>query len=501
MTFSLFRSLPSAAAWLSAALLSMACAGSAPGDAAAQGGGAAAAANGGSGTATAGHASRAQAGASAGRAAGGTSAAGTSSASPAGSGTAAPAASAGTGNSDAGSRAGGMTSTADAAGTGVPPSTRVTECAGKALPPRALGQDGPFMVGPAAGGLPDYWPTSDWKMETPDKLGFDPDKLSAAVDFKTQYSSTQAVLVIRHGYIAAEKYTNYSATMTHESASMAKSFTSGLIGIAIGEGKLKSTDEKICQYFPMQWDCTDASDKRSKITITHSMNLETGLMWHEDWRSSATGTNDAYSPNMLDTVLARQATDEPGTNKRYSTGDPSLLTGAIQSATGMTAFAYGKQKVFDVLNLTSLNWNADTEGRTTTYAGVQATARDYAKYGYLYLQRGAWEGKQIIPAEWVDKTTIGSNPCEDWYQWLWHINLPVRLGPQDPACPTMWCQPTEIVDLPPDGYFAAGVNGQFIFVIPSSDLVIVRLANDPAGIEHWDEYARGFVSAVLAAIP
>jgi CubicO group peptidase (beta-lactamase class C family) len=380
------------------------------------------------------------------------------------------------------------------------PANRPTECRGITLPPRALGASPPFKVGPEAAGLPGYWPTAEWKMEMPEKLGFDPAKLMAAADFKTQYSSTQAVVVVRHGYVALEKYTGISATSTHESYSMAKSFTSGLIGIAIGEAKIASTDVKICESYPMQWDCSDMNDPRSRITIDHAMNLTTGLRWSEDWRSTATGANDAYGANLLDTVLARESVEEPGKTKRYSTGDPALLSGVLQQATGMTAYAYGKAKVFDVIGATSIRWNSDNRMRTTTYAGLQATARDYAKYGYLYLRHGEWDGKQVIPGEWIDRTTQGKNPCEDWNQYLWHINPPARLGAQAATCDSLFCLPTDYADLPPDGFFAEGVNGQFVFVIPSADLVIVRLANDQAGSEHWDEFARGFLEAMIAAI-
>ncbi|HKU43987.1 MAG TPA: serine hydrolase, partial [Polyangiales bacterium] len=382
-----------------------------------------------------------------------------------------------------------------------PGTQRPTECLGMKLPPRAVGKNPPWAVGPESAGLPAYWPTEAWKMETPEKLGFDAAKLMAAADYKTQYSSTQAVFVVRHGYVALEKYVGgFGANSTHESYSMAKSFSSGLIGIAIGEGKIKSTDEKICQYYPMQWDCADMMDPRSRITIEHAMNLTTGIQWSEDWRSTASGTNDAYNLNLLDTVLSRKATEEPGKTKRYSTGDPALLSGVLQQATGMTAFQYGKMKVFDVIGATSIRWNADTRGRTTTYAGLQATARDYAKYGYLYLNRGQWDGKQVVPAEWVDRTTQAKNPCEDWNQWLWHINPPIRLGKQKPDCDSLFCLPSDIADLPPEGFFAEGVNGQFVFVLPSADLVVVRLANDQPGSEHWDEFARGFLLAIFDAI-
>jgi CubicO group peptidase (beta-lactamase class C family) len=380
------------------------------------------------------------------------------------------------------------------------PAAGPRECRGLKLPTRALGSPGPFTIGPEAAGLAPYWPTQAWKTEAPEKLGFDAAKLMAAADFKTQYSSTQAVLVVRHGYVALEKYTGISATSTHESYSMAKSFTSGLIGIAIAEGKLASTDVKICESYPMQWDCSDTMDPRSRIAVDNAMNLNTGLRWSEDWRSTATGTNDAYNVNLLDTVLARESVEEPGTRKRYSTGDPALLSGVLQQATGMTAYAYGKMKIFDIIGATSIRWNSDNRMRTTTYAGLQASARDYAKYGYLYLRHGEWDGNQVIPGEWIDRTTQGKNPCEDWNQWLWHINPPARLGTQPEACDSLFCLPTEYADLPPEAFFAEGVNGQFVFVVPSADLVIVRLANDQAGSEHWDEFARGFLGAMLDAI-
>jgi CubicO group peptidase (beta-lactamase class C family) len=346
-----------------------------------------------------------------------------------------------------------------------------------------------------------YWPTQGFRKETPEKLGFDATALQKAVRFSTPYARTQAVLVIRHGYLAAEEYAmGFTASTRHESYSVAKSFSSGLVGIAMAEGKLSSTDELICKSYPSQWNCADKSDRRSRITLDHVLNLKTGLMWQENWHSKATGPNDALSLSMLDTVLARPATEEPGQHKRYSTGDPALLSGVLGKATGMTALAYAKQKVFDIIGTPGIAWNSDFSGRTTTYAGLQATATEFAKYGYLYLRRGQWDGKQVIPEAWVDRTTRGSAPCEDWNQYLWHINLPVRLGTQDPSCTELFCPPTALANLPADGYFAEGVNGQFIFVIPSADLVVVRLGNDEAGSEHWDEYARGFLEALLDAL-
>jgi CubicO group peptidase (beta-lactamase class C family) len=397
--------------------------------------------------------------------------------------------------------AGSMAGAGGAGGTTAPP--RPTECNGKPLPERAKGPTGPFMIGPEAAGLEPYWPTTAWKPLAPEMLGFDPAKLQAAVDFETPNANSQAVMVIRHGYVAAEKYfAGASATMRHESYSMAKSFSSALVGIAIEAKLIASVDEKLCKYYPEEWDCNDAADPRSRITIAHAMNISTGLRWNEDWRSTATGTNDVFlaSFDMVGTVLAREAVDEPGSKVRYSTGDPALLTGVLQGATGKTALAYAREVMLGPIGAMGINWNSDSSGRTTTYAGLQATAAEYAKFGYLFLNKGKWDGKQIVPESWVDFTTQAADPCVDWYRYLWHQNAPVRLGPQDPSCDSFFCAPASFANLPADAYFAEGINGQFIFIVPSADLVVVRLANDGAGSENWDAFAVEFLGKMLDAI-
>jgi CubicO group peptidase (beta-lactamase class C family) len=398
-----------------------------------------------------------------------------------------------------------MNAAAGSGGGGAAPA--MIECNGMAWPPRAQPKAGPFQVGPANGGLPEYWPTNGWMTETPDKLGFDAAKLETALAFETEYSNTEAIFVVRHGYVAAEKYFgSFSATSRHDSFSMAKSFTSGLIGIAIEEGLIESTDAKLCEYYPSEWDCSDTSDPRSRITIDHAMNLTTGLRWTEDWRAGATGTNDVIGASLggvVNTALARECVAEPGTMKRYSTGDPALLVGPIEQATGMTAYQYGKQKLFDVIGIPDVRWGMDGQGRTTVYAGLQATAAEFAKYGYLLLNKGMWDGQQVIPAEWIERTTTAQMPCSDWNQWLWHVNLPLRLGTQPTDCVgsgMAFCTPIDVADVPFDGFTAKGINGQYIMIMPSVDLVVVRLASDQPGSQYWDVYARGLLEGILDAM-
>jgi CubicO group peptidase (beta-lactamase class C family) len=371
-----------------------------------------------------------------------------------------------------------------------------TACSGKALPPRALDH----AVRTAS--LPTYFPTDAFRTAKPADAGMDPQKLAAALALTGDHNQTQAIVVLRHGYVVAETYASgFSADTQHESYSMAKSVTSALVGIAIEQKLLSGLDEHVCKYYP-EWNCDDASDKRSRITLRHTMNIETGLQWQEDWRIDATGPNDAIlaGADMLDYVLAKPGVDEPGSRQRYSTGDPSLISGVLQGATGMTALDFAKKVLFDPLGLTGVRWNADSKGRTTTYAGLQATAREFAKFGFLYQNHGVWDGKQVVPGDWIDSTTLAVDSCKDEYRYLWHVNPPIRLGPQDPSCPFLACPPLSFANLPADAFFAEGVFGQFIFVVPSADLVVVRLANDSYGSDYWDDFGRGLLGGVLDSI-
>jgi CubicO group peptidase (beta-lactamase class C family) len=371
------------------------------------------------------------------------------------------------------------------------------ECSGKALPPRAVDTT------ERRAQLEKYFPTTEFRMADPSDAGMDPDKLAAALALSGPHNHVQAVVVLRHGYIVAEKYAaGFSADTRHESYSMAKSFSSALVGIAIEQKLLSGVDERICKYYSDVWNCSDDADPRTRITVEHTMNIETGLQWQEDWRIAATGSNDAIlaGPDMLDYVLAKPAASEPGSKQRYSTGDPALLSGVLQGATGKTALEYARAVLFAPIGISGVGWNSDSKGRTTTYAGLQATARELAKFGFLYQNHGAWDGKQIVPGSWIDFTTRAKDVCRDGYRYLWHINPPIRLGDQDPSCEFLACPPTSFANLPADGFFAEGITGQFVFVVPSQDLVVVRLAQDDFGSEYWDEGGRGLLSGVLDSI-
>lgn len=142
---------------------------------------------------------------------------------------------------------------------------------------------------------------------------------------------------------------------------------------------------------------------------------------------------------------------------------------------------YAREHLLTPIGITELTWRT-AASRTTTFAGIQATVRDFAKLGYLYLHRGQWDGTQIVPADWVDVSTHPGQSLSDWYGYLWHVDMPVKF--EDPS-------------LPEDGFTAQGVFGQYIMVIPSKHLVIVRVANDALGTTDWN--AATFLGHLLGA--
>ena len=328
--------------------------------------------------------------------------------------------------------------------------------------------------------VPDYWPTAEWKTKQPEAVGMDSQKLQQAIEYAaTSKFNTEGILIVKNGYIVGEAYFGaFKKKRRHISHSMAKSFTSTLIGIAIDKGLISGIDAKLCQYYE-DWDCDDADvDTRAKITIRHAMTLTTGLEWQENWSVWDPSTNDALkmgaSGRFYQYMSDREGLHEPGSKFYYSTGDPMLLSRVIQEATGMNAFEFAKQNLFKPIGIKSVWWQKDRDGYTATAWGLSTTVREFAKLGYLFLNKGKWEDVQVVSEEWVEKSTRTDPTVRMWnaYGYLWHVNLPVRLRAWNSGIPS-------------DSYMAEGVLGQNIFVIPSHNLVIVKVADQKRA--HIDE--------------
>jgi CubicO group peptidase (beta-lactamase class C family) len=151
---------------------------------------------------------------------------------------------------------------------------------------------------------------------------------------------------------------------------------------------------------------------------------------------------------------SRPKAEEPGEQFNYSSGTSMLLSGVLEQATGMPADEYAKEKLFDPIGMTKVDWWRDAEGHTLTYCCVDTPSRDFARFGLLYLNGGRWGGDQIVPEDYVEASVTGAPASPDQYGLQWWLG--------------------DVEGVPEDLFSANGHDGQYIYVIPSLDLVVVR---------------------------
>ncbi len=305
----------------------------------------------------------------------------------------------------------------------------------------------------------------DWISVSPSAVGLDAAALEAAraYGFQAEFY-TQAILVVRHGYLAAEWYAEDSdRDALAASWSIGKSFTATLIGMAIEEGKIEAVDTPMTTFIPA-WIDAD----RAAITLKDVLAMSSGLDWVEDYEqlNGDAGVSDIMLMVLEDDPL-RVALEQPvrhpaGEVWNYSSGDTMLLGHVLRQATGKTAADLVEEKLARPMNFRNLRWWRDAQGDTYTFCCVDATARDFAKFGQLYLQRGVWGGEQLVPAAWIDEATSPQARANPGYGYQWWLNHP---DAEDGNWPS----------IPSSTYFALGHNGQYIAVFPELDMVVVRL--------------------------
>lgn len=323
----------------------------------------------------------------------------------------------------------------------------------------ATGATGVAGSGAPAGASPGPVPGAEWTVVTPESQGMDAAKLDGAREYAFQSARhTQSVVVVRGGQIVGEWYAPGSGPDSWVASwSMAKSFTSALIGIALDEGLIPSVDEPMTTYYPA-W----AGTSKEHITLRDVLHMESGLDWDEDYDPSALGESEIIAMVGLESDQLAYAAGigyrtEPGTAFNYSSGDTMLLSGVIEQATGRSAEDYAHEKLLDPIGIDQVEWWQDAEGHTLTYCCFDTTSRDFARFGLLYLHQGAWGAEQVVPSAWVDASVTDTATTYDGYGYQWWLDM----------------EPGAADGIPPY-YSAQGHDGQNIFVIPSLDLVVVR---------------------------
>ena len=285
-------------------------------------------------------------------------------------------------------------------------------------------------------------------------------------------SGTTAFLVIHDDELVYERYFNgYDETSVQTSFSMAKSFASALVGIAIDEGHIESVDEPITNYIP---ELLERDERFKSITIRHLLTMSSGIKYEEGgdlpWSKEADDTKTYYATDLRALALDCQIEGEPGKYFEYNNYNPLLVGLILERATGMPVAKYMEEKLWRPMGMEADgSWSLDSEesGFEKMESGVNARARDFARFGLLFAREGRWEGRQLISEGWVEESTRPDATTDPsmGYQYFWWVNTP-------------------------DGkkhFSAQGNYGQYIYVAPEKDLVIVRLGKEEGerGYGYW----------------
>ena len=299
------------------------------------------------------------------------------------------------------------------------------------------------------------------------------------------YTLTDALIVLRHDTIYFEYYSNqFTAEDRHISWSVSKSVISALFGIAIDEGKIKSIEETVTDYLP-----EFAGTGYDGVRIKDVLQMSSGVGFNEDYGDfnsdiNVMGRYFALGMPMADFAKRLKRERKSGTFNHYVSIDTQVLGMILTRATGETITDYMYKKLWEPIGATSeAYWIVDKSGMEFVLGGLNVTARDYAKIGQLYLDSGRWHGKQLVPEEWVIASITPDAP---------HLMPGVReTALRKDGYGFQWWIPYGRED----EFNAQGIYGQFIYVDPDKDMVIVKLSsnyhfkNDKTGFFHDIEIA------------
>ena len=235
----------------------------------------------------------------------------------------------------------------------------------------------------------DYWPTDGWQEATPEEAGLDPDRLSELNQhLEENMPQVLSVLIVKDGHLVFQYYPDSRYIDSPRSIqSASKSFISALIGIALWEGYLTSLDQKFIDFFP-EYDTADIDPQMREVTIRHLLTMTAGFT-----------SQNPTGRVLIEDKLQQGMISEPGQSFAYDGCATNLLSAILTKTTGMTALEFANEHLFGPLGISNMYWGEDDEGYSNGAYGLIMIANDMAKFGYLYLNDGVWDGEQIIPVD------------------------------------------------------------------------------------------------------
>ena len=315
----------------------------------------------------------------------------------------------------------------------------------------------------------------------PEAQGISSAAILAFVDEAEQkLNALHSLMIVRHGQVVAEGWWGpYAADEPHMLFSLSKSFTSTAVGLAIADGKLK-LDDPVLGFFPDEAPAEPSANLKA-MRIRDLLTMSTGH--HDEDVRDFPYTGDE---SVVKNFLARPVSHKPGTFFFYNTPASYMLSAIVQKVTGQTVVDYLKPRLFEPLGIENPTWDASKQGVSLGGFGLNVRTEDIARFGQLYLQKGQWQGKQLVPAAWVETATSrqmsnGSSPTSDWEQGYGYQFWRSRHG----------------------FYRGDGAHGQFCLILPQYDAVIAITSGtrDMASVMNlvWDRLVPALKPDALPA--
>lgn len=325
-----------------------------------------------------------------------------------------------------------------------------------------------------------------WKTASPESQNVNSNLLNI-LESKIEsgnYGKINSLLIIKNGFLIYEKYFNgFSKEQLHPMYSVTKSVTSALIGIAIDQQKINNLEQKVLSFFPEYSDLKNLDSNKKNMQLKNLLMMQAGLEWNE----SNTSYNDPQNPvrilisssDWIKHILDMPMQNYPGEKFRYNSACTILLAGIIKNTSGISAQEFANNFLFKPIGFKNFIWEEGPNKITNTGWGLSAAPRDIAKIGLLFLNKGSWDNAQIISESWTNFSTKNyvsvSGDFSYGYQW-W--TMPIKTIPNYSSKPD-------------DIKIAWGWGGQFIFIIPFLNMVVVSTAENFEG--NTDEAAIDFL--------
>jgi CubicO group peptidase (beta-lactamase class C family) len=325
-----------------------------------------------------------------------------------------------------------------------------------------------------------------WQVEAPAQQNLDPTLICNIGQHLEGWKegNPHGVVIVRNGVLIYEHYFTgkdsrlgtdlgsivFDVNTKHDLRSITKSVTSLLVGIAFDHDWLTDLNASVFSYFPEYADLR--TPEKDKITLKHLLTMSSGLAWDEVHRPYSDSSNSsrlmAFAADPYRYVLSQKLVGKPGTVWNYNGGGTALLGVILKKVIGRPLDAFAKEALFDPLGIKDWEWERAANGNPSAAAGLRLRPRDLAKIGQLVLAHGAWQGRQLVSAGWVDRSVAphitGEGMLFGGYEGMWSY------GHQ------WWLGRASISNRKIDFVAGVGLGGQRLYVVPNQHLVIVVTA-------------------------